>query len=559
MRLLRPVGARNDRRGITLLAMTLGSVLIACCLVSLAYSEEPTGGIKEVGQTITNWFYPHYQNDQLLWEARGKTAIVRGQDEVAVTTLEIIYYPQKEDQTADKENRIIIHSDKGLIKKQENTVLFQDNVRITFQNERPANQRDNIVAEELLTNFSDKTISSDKAITITRFNPVVVSANPTGAPEIIIEGKGYKGDINLSNFTIITDVWLTLASLAIPAQNVGDKNRIFPFTENPTGIVRIHSDGSMDVTQPDGYPDTRVGIIFNNNVVLTRNNSTLDTARLQIRLNRQENQRTKLKEMHIPYILASGGVRLREMLETEASTATNITSVTAIGASFTFTEDTGNMLLSGTLAAPATITRSIPMSDSKTASVILSAMLIKSRLNDDTLLVGKKEIIYQPAESQRSPSLIGGAEGHLAGKIYISAQNDAIITPKDGKAFLRGNVRVTQKSGDNENKSILKSDTLTLNVSPATNSLDKIRAEGNVLLISEDGSRVTGECMEYLPAELQISIKSNRGVKAWHQNNILEGDEIIIHSNGLGKWDKIESRTKNGTGGTIKIAPKEKR
>lgn len=131
---------------------------------------------EEVIQIIENWFYPHYINDQLVWEATGKVARIMAQREIMVESIEIIYHLKKK--TGDVK-LIKFIANKGIIKKDENIAIFQENVRVETS-DRIVLTTTNL-SSTLFPNENEIIISSEETVTF------------TNSADIIITGKGFYG------------------------------------------------------------------------------------------------------------------------------------------------------------------------------------------------------------------------------------------------------------------------------------------------------------------------------------------------------------------------------
>ncbi|MCK5578404.1 MAG: hypothetical protein KAI63_02650, partial [Planctomycetes bacterium] len=139
------------------------------------------------------------------------------------------------------------------------------------------------------------------------------------------------------------------------------------------------------------------------------------------------------------------------------------------------------------------------------------------------------------------------------------------ICLKKLKAFFKETVRVIQKNesagqpADSESTlSVMKSDQLTLLLDNERNEIKNAKAMGHVLIINKDGSQISGKMFEWEPGSNFFRIKSNYLVKAWYQNKLITGNEIIVHTNSkiggqISNWSEIEVKNRNGTPGTIKI------
>ncbi|MFC1525124.1 hypothetical protein ACFL5I_01915, partial [Planctomycetota bacterium] len=90
---------------------------------ALLLGQESTSVVE---QTIRDWFYPHYQDNILVWEARGKTAIIRNNPSpkpnqedsqtINIESLELIFHHRPEGSSLDQPEELIsLKADKGII------------------------------------------------------------------------------------------------------------------------------------------------------------------------------------------------------------------------------------------------------------------------------------------------------------------------------------------------------------------------------------------------------------------------------------------------------------
>jgi len=543
-------------------------ISILLILSSSAFAEDE--------QIFNNWSYPHYQDNQLIWEMKGKTAMVR-EDKIILSGLELIYYLQPVSPTAQvevtKKGRVFISADTGTLKKQQQTVSLHDNIIVKKISE-PINEFDEIMMTDLLLiNLADKTFSNDALLTITR-------------SDIIIKSKGCNGGLDFGNISFLSKVEtvirgcdsksVSLGLIFSPKPNIDDE----VLSKNPT-VITITSEGPMSTEKINGNPTQKVTqrISFQNKVALNSSCRQADppsrimnlhSDNLDILLDRRENPVTKRNNFYLSNISATGNVTVDDSLHRAECSSLVL-------------DDTAELItLKSNNKSLATITRPLKpnndQSQTKSDSYIsIAAQTLNIQTEkDNLLLLGRKEIIFSNG-SIYNPEPISPTDvvsptdtapptnppADLSTQIKITADSDGLVSLRESQIYLENNVQITQWATTNtdppkpELKATIKCNKLFINWSPAKNLLERLKSEGNVY-ISSDGSEAWGEILEWTPLLSQINIKSRRKVKILHKNSSIDGDEIVITTNpqdAIDNWTNIE--IKNKTNGSIKIAPKE--
>ncbi|MFH1227211.1 MAG: hypothetical protein V1701_04820 [Planctomycetota bacterium] len=528
-------------------------ILIAA--VSLAQETKPVEPppdqrVKEIGQTVTNWNYAHYKEDKLLWESRGKTAVIKD-TKVTVQGLEMIYYPKPTVTATDSApaetdpGRIFINADEGVIRKNDNFAALKGNINARWEKKNTLGKIDitnKLAADELVMDMASKVLSSTGFVSITHWLEQQNADNtaPENAPHIFITGKGFTGQSNLSTFTFHQLVQVKMNGLGFspllfnpPAQPPGDKTA--------SGETTIVANDSMEAV-PASFRqenDSR-RISFTGKVVLTQGPTKLYTDHLEILVVRTVNAQTKLNEYMLNNTRAFGGVRIENQ--------TALSSSDWSAASDTFIRDD----IAGTVFFTAT---GNTLANLRTNSLNFVARTLQMRTAQNILtLKGEKRLVIE------SP-ISGTAD---TSRINITARDDVQAYMSDGRIVFQNSVRMSQEQNPVSNTEVsaldqLISDKLALSFDPISNTVSKMRAEGNVMLMGMTGSWAQGECLEWDPATGQIDIRSNRKVKVWHNKTLLESDEIIIFTAvggavQIGQWERIEGRSKEGGSGVIKMA-----
>jgi len=531
-------------------------------------------------QIFNNWSYPHYQDNLLIWEMKGKTAMVRD-DKIILSGLELTYYLQPISPTAPaeitKKGKVLISADTGTLKKQQQTVSLHDNIVVRKISETPDEFDETLTTDMLLINLADKTFSNDALITINR-------------NDISIKSKGCKGGLDFANISFLENVEtiiqgcnsksICLGAVFSPKPNIDDE----ALNKTPS-VITITSEGPMTIEKINGNPSKKISqqISFRNKVALNSYSRPLNSPPRQtnlraenvdILLDRRENPVTKRNNFYLARISATNNVRIDDSFHSAACSA------------LTADETAGLITLKGDDKSLAAITRPLKANNEQADSYInIAAQTMKIQTErDNILLLGRKELtfsngsIYNPEPVSSTNTISPADTAPLTGtptgpanppariptQIHITADNDGLISLRENQIHLENKVRITQwsttitDSTKPELKATIKCDKLLISWNSAKNLLEKLKAEGNVY-ISSDGSEAWGEIMEWTPLLSQINLKSPRKVKILHKNSSIDGDEIVITTNPqdtIGNWTNIE--IKNKTNGSIKIAPKEK-
>lgn len=556
-------------------------------------------------QTMINWSYPHYQDNQLIWEARGETAVIR-EDEIIISLIELTYYLQPVSNTASAEPKgtasseptkkavVKMRANMGTLKKQAQMVSLHDNIIVKKISE-PPDEFDEVMQTNLLyVNLAEKAFSTDSLITINR-------------SDIAIKSKGCKGGLDFANVSFLSNVEtviqgcnsksICLEAVFSPKPNIDDEE----LNKTPS-VITITSEGPMTIEKINGNPAKKISqqISFRNKVTLNSysrppnsppRQTNLRAENLNILLDRRENPVTKRNNFYLARASATGNVKIDDSFHN------------AVCSGLTADETAGLITLKGDEKALAVITRPLKPnnghSQAKADSYInIAAQTLKIQSEkDNLLLLGRKEItfsngsIYNPApvsptdSGAKAPSLQADTvsptdtahptgtlsdpanqPSDLSTKIQITADNDGLISLRENQIYLENNVRISQKaktitdSTRTELRAEIKCDKLFINWNPAKNLLEKMRAENNVAVNTNDG-QAWCEILEWVPLLSQINLKSPRKVIIFDKNSKIEGDEIVITTNPqtagyIGSWSKIE--IKNKSNGSIQISPKEK-
>ena len=548
-------------------------------------------------QIFNNWSYPHYQDNLLIWEMKGKTAMVRD-DKIILSGLELTYYLQPISPTAPaeitKKGKVLISADTGTLKKQQQTVSLHDNIVVRKISETPDEFDETLTTDMLLINLADKTFSNDALITINR-------------NDISIKSKGCKGGLDFANISFLENVEtiiqgcnsksICLGAVFSPKPNIDDE----ALNKTPS-VITITSEGPMTIEKINGNPanpperpNGRAGkisqqISFRNKVALNSysrppnsppRQTNLRAENLNILLDRRENPVTKRNNFYLARASATNNVRIDDSFHSAACSG------------LTADETAGLITLKGDEKSLAAITRPLKpnngQSQTKANSYInIAAQTLKIQTEkDNILLLGRKELTFSngsiynpdpisPTDSLRSPQadLVSPTDTAppmnsppgISTQIQITADNDGLISLRENQIYLENNVRISQKAktitdpAGSELRATIKCDKLSIGWNPAKNLLEKMRAENNVAVNTNDG-QAWCEILEWVPLLSQIYLKSPRKVKILHKNSNIDGDKIIITTNPqtagyMGDWNKIE--IENKTNGSIRIGPKEK-
>lgn len=570
----------NDHKGRCLLLKICGAffLIFAVFIIHIHFSYSQTE------QIITNWFYPNYQDNQLIWEAKGKTAVVR-EDEFIISVFELTYYLQPLSTTSSsqisKKEKLHIQADMAILKKQQQTASLHENIVLKRISE-PADELDETMqTRTLFINLANKTFSTDSPITITR-------------SDLTVKSKGAKGDLQFNSVLFIGNVETVIKDCTSNSFSLGaifsPKPRVNSEEINKTSsVITITSEGSLSIEKiisqsissslPLQPTNTSKGtaqkITFQNKVRVnsfTQQSPSplqmkLQAENLSLLLARQQNPVTKRNSTYLTNLTATDSIKIDDSFQS------------AECFSLVYDEVLGSIILKGNEKSLATITKPLnPISNTnqtKSNSYInLSAQTIKIQTEKDKLfLIGRKEIIFSDGSIYNFPKPISETEAAITNtsattssistKIQITADNNALISFDENQIYLENKVRIFQKvkpynsTQEPDVKTQIQCDKLTISWNPVENSLQKMRAENNIIILSNDGGEICGKILEWSPVSLQINIKSPRIVKIRNKNNFSMGaDEIIITTTPQGDWNRME--TKNNHGGEIKINPPEK-
>ncbi|MEW6026442.1 MAG: LPS export ABC transporter periplasmic protein LptC [Planctomycetota bacterium] len=544
-------------------------------------------------QIFNNWSYPHYQDNLLIWEIKGKAAVVSA-DEIILSVLEITYYLQPVSPTTPaelaKKGKVLINAKTGTFKKQQQMVLLNQNITVRKISETADEFDETLMTDVLLINLADKTFSNDALITVKR-------------NDISIKSKGCKGGLDFANISFAGNVEtviqgcnsksISLGAVFSPKPNIDDEE----LNKTPS-VITITSEGPMTIEKINGNPNNpperpngRAGkisqqIAFRNKVALVSysqppnlpaRQANLRAENISILLDRRENPVTKRNNFYLASVSAANNVRMDDTFHNAACSALDID------------EDAGLIILKGDSKSLAVVTRPLkPKNGTPQAKldsyINISAQTMRIKTDENNLLLlGRKEItfsngsIYNPetvlssdSVSPTETALPVSQPPELFSQVKITADNDGLVSLKENNIYLENNVRILQKarpitdSSRPELRAEVKCDRLLITWDPAKNQLERLKSEGNVYILS-DGAEAWGEILEWLPLSSQISIKSSRRVKLRHKNGASDENDgylITINAGYMGSWSKMETikRNENSNGGELKIThpPKEK-
>ena len=565
------------------LIIFIGILIISILPVPFCYSEAE--------QIITNWSYPHYQDNQLVWEAKGKTAVI-SEDKMNILSFELTYYLQPITTTeTTKKEKVIIKADMAGFDKQKEIVTLHENIIVKRVSE-PADELDETMQTgALFINLTNKTFSTDAPITVSRSDLVVKSKGCKG--DLYFNSVSFAGDVE----TVIKDCTsnsFSLGAIFFPKPHIDseDLNKI-------SSVITITSEGPLSVEKTDSQPSpltkglgkkTAQRITLQNKVKVNSflqqspspSQIKLQAENLILLLARQENPVTKRNSTYLINLSATDSVKIDDSFQS------------AECFSLVYDEVLGFIILKGNEKSLATIIKPLkPISNTvqtkNNSHINLSAQTIKIQTEKDKLLLmGRKEIVFSdgsiynsslpisgtevaitntPTTSDPPPPSSNGKTSTFSNKIQITADNNALVSFNENQIYLENKVRIFQKVKTSnspqevELKTRIDCDRLTINWNSSENSLQRIRAENNVIIDSAEGGRACGEFLEWAPDSSQINLKSPHLVKIWYKNSLLTADEIIITTNPqiggyIGDWNKIE--TKNKGGGVIKVNSPEK-
>jgi len=545
------------------------ALLIIIVSATVSYSEDE--------KTVVNWSYPHYENDQLLWEAKGKTAVI-GENEISVLAIEIIYHLQPASTTAPaeptKKSTVHIKAHMGTIDNKQRLVSLHENIVIRKVSEPPDEFDETMQTNSLLVNLADKTFSTDSLITINR-------------NDISIKSKGCKGGLDFESISFLSHVEMVVQGCDSKSLSLGlvfsrkSETDNEELSKNPS-VITATSEGPMNIEKINGNPSRKIAqrISFQNKVTLNsfcrQTNSppritNLHSDNLNLLLDRRENPVTKRNNFYLSNISAAGSVTVDDSFHRAECSA------------LTLDDAAGLITLKGKNNSLAAITRPLKpnngQSQTKQDSYInISALTLKIQSEkDNLLLLGRKEItfsngsIYNPDPisptdlvSPTDTAPPANQSPDLSTQIKITANSDGLVSLRDNQIYMENKVRISQwattitEPTRPKLMATIKCDKLFIGWNPAKNLLERLKSEGNVY-ISSDGSEAWGEILEWTPLLSQINLKSPRKVKILHKNSSIDGDEIVITTNpqtAIDNWTNIE--IKNKINGSIKISPKEK-
>ena len=523
-------------------------LILTGLVLSFGYAQEtkPPEPIKEIGQTVTNWFYAHYQGDKLLWEAKGKTAVVQGENDVAVQGLELIYYPQSGNNPQEnapqgsEQGSITLAANEGTIRKNDNYAGLKGNVIAQWAKKSKSGEPEitnKLTTEELVMDFATRTISSTDFVSITHWleQPSIGEKPGSESSKIVIKGKGFNAKVNLSTFSFNQLIQVNLNGLNFNPllfsnlTPVSDDHR----TNNEITIVANNSLKAVPASFHQENDSRK--ITFTGQVVLTQDTTKLYTDHLEILIVRMVNPQTKLNEYVMNNTRADGGVRIENISELTNSNWTSTSDT------FIRNDLDGTVIFTGTGNSLASL---------KTATLNFTARQMYLKTNEGILtLKGEKKIIMDA---------VNDSSGNNS--VCITADADVQAYLNEGRIVFQKNAKMIQNQNGISGTNValigqLEADRLILSFDPQTNTLEKLRADGNVMVLGMDESWARGEFLEWAPSTGQINIKSNNNVKVWHQQTLVEGAEIIIYTTPGGQWERIKSSPKEGEDGKIKIAP----
>lgn len=583
----------NNKGTLWVMSRALCVLSVAFCFLTQDAGRRTQNTYAETEQILTNWSYPHYQNNQLIWEAKGKTAVVR-KDELIISVFELTYYLQPLSTSSSseitKKEKLHIQADYAKLKEQQQTASLSDNIILKRISE-PTDELDEVMqTERLFVNMADKTFATDSPVTVSR-------------SDLLVKSKGCKSTLNFDSVSFLGDVEtvikncnsnsFSLGAIFSPKSHIDSEelNKISSVititSEGPLSIEKITSQeipSPLPLKQTNPSKKTAQKITFQNKVKVNSFTQQspfplqikLQAETLILLLARQENPVTKRNATYLINLSATDSVKIDDSFQS------------AECSSLVYDEVMGSIILKGNEKSLATIIKPLnPISNTNQAKnnsyINLSAQTIKIQTEKDKLLlIGCKEIVFSN-ESIYSPKPISGTEAAitntsstsnsngqtspLSTKIQITADNNALVSFNDNQMYMENKVRIFQKvktsnlSEESGLKTQIQCDKLTIKWDSSVNSLQKIKAEKNIIIVSADGGTASGEVLEWTPDLCQINIKSSHRVKMWYKNNLWVADEIIITTNpqtvgDIGDWNKIEAKNKEG--GIIKINPPEK-
>ncbi|MDI6732491.1 MAG: LPS export ABC transporter periplasmic protein LptC [Planctomycetota bacterium] len=587
------------------------SVLILLVLSGIPSGSPALAGREVFAQDeriINNWSYPHYQDNKLVWEMKGKTA-VESKDEIIISVLEMVFYPlpvMTDQAELTKSGKIIIKADMASFKKQQQTVSLHEGVILKKVSE-PQDENDETMQTKLLNiNLADRTFFTDSLITLSRSHTSIKS-------------KGCSGNLNFDSVSFLSSVQAVIYEVGSGSLLLGTIFSGKPGADEELGkisaVITITSEGPCslqranpeEMSLPDGVKSTvppkrdggKVKPVKSTAQQISLQNkarvsyataqtsvimpTTLEADNITLLLDRRESPITKRNTFYLSRIQAQGAVKINDLFHT------------AICSDLVFDNAKGHIVLQGDEKSSATIHRPFnstqtsppPLPNSPTihkdngSYISLSAQKMKIQIEkNNILLIGRKEVVFAnesvflytpPISPSENSSALPKSESVNKNRIQITADNDAIVSFTENQIYLENNIKVSQKvvSTIKPQQTVnffaeLRSDKLFINWNQSRNTLEKLKAQHNVSIVSSESGSAWCEILEWLPLLGELNLKSNRRVKLWHKGSSSDADEIIIRtqpqsdkpfSGGgyLGEWSKIE--TKNRANGAFKINP----
>ncbi|MDQ7778998.1 MAG: LPS export ABC transporter periplasmic protein LptC [Planctomycetota bacterium] len=204
--------------------------------------------------TIKDFSYPRYDGDEVRWEIAGKDADVLGEDRVKLAEPRIVFYPK---QRAEKRelDQVFFSARRGDVEKEKDLALLYGEVEVT------TSDGSKLTTDELRSNFDEKKIHTDKAVSISRSG-------------MQIDGKRFDGHIQFEEFQIHEQVTVLIESagkLQIEAPNRSDGA-----AKREPGLdffsLGVTCDGPMtmeNLREPVG-PSKSWRVVFRQNVFISR-------------------------------------------------------------------------------------------------------------------------------------------------------------------------------------------------------------------------------------------------------------------------------------------------
>lgn len=218
-------------------------------------------------QRLQDYYAPHYEGDELVWEARGKQADVYGEHRVVVGEPHLTFYEKRRPDGSQKQVRF--RSRTGEINKRKG--LAQLNGAVTAETEDGTR----LDAASLLSEFAQKRVFTDDEVTITR-------------PKLEVRGRQLDSSIKLEKFSLRQGVRLVMRGHGLdfiarrPAGAEGEDGldgdaavSRTPTVDDPAGeeVIIVTSDGPLTMERLE--QDERTGrmrhrITVKENVLLLR-------------------------------------------------------------------------------------------------------------------------------------------------------------------------------------------------------------------------------------------------------------------------------------------------